>query len=120
MVHSQHRRSTVAAVSRSFRRRPVEASGDAGDGGIPAHRLSHLDVPADAYVKLHRHKIQEQVYHVIEGEGLMHIAGEDHVVRKHDIIYLPPGIDHAISNTGLVDLVFLVVTSPVGDDLTSN
>jgi len=69
-----------------------------------------------AYVKVHRHRVQEQVYHVIEGEGLMHIDGEDHVVRKHDFVFLPPGVDHAITNTGLVDLVFLVVTSPVADD----
>ena len=69
-----------------------------------------------AYVEKHSHKVQEQVYHVIEGEGVMHIDGKDHVVRKHDFIFLPPGIAHAISNTGLVDLVFLVVTSPVTDD----
>jgi hypothetical protein len=48
-----------------------------------------------AYVETHSHKVQEQVYHVI---------------------FLPPGVPHAISNTGLVDLVFLVVTSPVSDD----
>ena len=35
-----------------------------------------------AYVKLHRHKVQEQVYHVIEGEGLMEIDGEKRVVRS--------------------------------------
>jgi mannose-6-phosphate isomerase-like protein (cupin superfamily) len=69
-----------------------------------------------AYVKVHRHKVQEQVYHLIDGEGLMHIAGEDQVVRKHDFIFLPPGVDHDIHNTGLVNLVFLVVTSPVSDD----
>jgi quercetin dioxygenase-like cupin family protein len=69
-----------------------------------------------AYVARHAHKVQEQVYHVIEGEGLMEIDGEKHVVRKHDYIFLPPGIDHSISNTGLVDLVFLVVTSPVTDE----
>ena len=68
-----------------------------------------------AHVKLHRHKAQEQVYHVIEGEGLMEIDGEKHVVRRHDFIFLPPGVDHSIENTGLVDLVFLVVTSPVTD-----
>ena len=60
--------------------------------------------------------MQEQVYHVLEGEGLMEIAGQHHVVRKHDYIFLPPGVEHAISNTGLVDLVFLVITSPVTDD----
>jgi mannose-6-phosphate isomerase-like protein (cupin superfamily) len=69
-----------------------------------------------AYVKLHRHKVQEQVYHVLDGEGLMQIDTEERVVRKHDVIFLPPGVDHAISNTGLTDLVFLVVTSPVTDD----
>ena len=47
---------------------------------------------------------------------LMEIDGENHVVRKHDYIFLPPGVDHSIANTGLVDLVFLVVTSPVTDD----
>jgi mannose-6-phosphate isomerase-like protein (cupin superfamily) len=36
-------------------------------------------------------------------------------VRRHDVIFLPPGVEHAISNTGLVDLVFLVVTSPTVD-----
>ena len=68
-----------------------------------------------AHVKLHKHKVQEQVYHVLEGEGLMEIDGERRVVRRHDVIFLPPGIEHAISNTGLVDLVFLVVTSPPSD-----
>ncbi len=71
-----------------------------------------------AYVELHQHKVQEQVYHVLEGEGLMEIDGENHVVRKHDFIFLPPGVDHSIANTGLIDLVFLVVTSPVTDDVS--
>ena len=46
----------------------------------------------------------------------MEIDGKAHVVRKHDYIYLPPGVEHSIANSGLVDLVFLVVTSPVTDD----
>ena len=69
-----------------------------------------------AYVKLHKHKVQEQIYHVLEGEGLMEIAGERRVVRRHDVVYLPPGVEHAISNSGLSDLVFLVVTCPPSDD----
>jgi len=69
-----------------------------------------------AHVALHKHRVQEQVYHVLEGEGLMEIDGRKHVVRRHDVIFLPPGVEHSISNTGLVDLVFLVVTSPVDDD----
>jgi hypothetical protein len=44
------------------------------------------------------------------------IVGKTHVVRKDDFIFLSPGVEHAISNSGLVDLVFLVITSPVTDD----
>ena len=68
------------------------------------------------HVALHKHAVQEQVYHVIEGEGLMEIAGKNHAVRKHDFIFLPPGVEHAIDKNGQVDLVFLVITSPVSDD----
>jgi mannose-6-phosphate isomerase-like protein (cupin superfamily) len=64
------------------------------------------------YVEIHAHRIQEQVYHVLEGEGLMEIAGERTVVRKDDVIFIPPGIKHAIYNTGMTDLRFIVVTSP--------
>jgi mannose-6-phosphate isomerase-like protein (cupin superfamily) len=81
----------------------------------------HIDYRISMYqpmarVALHKHKVQEQVYHVLDGEGLMEIGGKKHVVRKHDVIFLPPEVEHSINNTGLVDLVFLVVTSPVSDD----
>jgi mannose-6-phosphate isomerase-like protein (cupin superfamily) len=81
----------------------------------------HIDYRVSMYqpmarVALHKHKVQEQVYHVLEGEGLMQIDGASRVVRRHDVIFLPPGVEHSICNTGLVDLVFLVVTSPVADD----
>jgi len=69
-----------------------------------------------AYVERHSHRVQEQVYHVLEGEGLMEIGDKTQIVRRHDVIYLPPGVPHSISNTGLVDLVFIVATSPVDDE----
>ena len=30
-------------------------------------------------------------------------------------IFIPPGVEHAIYNTGLADLVFIVVTAPPSD-----
>ena len=68
-----------------------------------------------AYVAPHAHKVQEQVYHVLEGEGLMEIDTIKRVVRRHDVVFIPPGVRHAINNTGLTDLVFIVVTAPVRD-----
>jgi mannose-6-phosphate isomerase-like protein (cupin superfamily) len=68
-----------------------------------------------AYVAPHRHRIQEQIYHILDGEGLMEIEGERTVVRSDDVIFIPPGVEHAIYNTGMVDLRFIVVTSPADE-----
>ena len=68
-----------------------------------------------AHVATHVHRVQEQVYHVLEGEGLIELDGERRVVRRHDVIFIPPGVEHAMYNSGLVDLVFVVVTTPVSD-----
>jgi quercetin dioxygenase-like cupin family protein len=68
-----------------------------------------------AYVERHAHKVQEQIYHVLEGEGMMEIDGKRQVVRRHDVIFIPPGLAHSITNNGLTDLTFVVVTTPVED-----
>ena len=68
------------------------------------------------YVALHTHKVQEQVYHILEGEGLMEFDGQRRVMRKHDVIFIPPGVEHGITNSGLADLTFIVVTTPVDDE----
>jgi mannose-6-phosphate isomerase-like protein (cupin superfamily) len=68
-----------------------------------------------AFVAPHRHRIQEQIYHILDGEGLMEIEGERTVVRRDDVIFIPPGVEHAIYNTGMTDLRFIVVTSPADE-----
>lgn len=68
-----------------------------------------------AYVERHKHDVQEQVYHVLGGEGLMEIDGERTVVRRNDVIFIAPGSWHSIQNTGLGDLTFIVATTPVTD-----
>ncbi|MFQ5954642.1 MAG: cupin domain-containing protein [Kiloniellales bacterium] len=65
-----------------------------------------------AHVAPHRHQVQEQIYHILDGQGLMELDGERRVVHPNDVIFIPPGVEHAIYNTGLQDLVFLVVTAP--------
>jgi mannose-6-phosphate isomerase-like protein (cupin superfamily) len=69
-----------------------------------------------AYVETHAHKVQEQIYHVLDGEGSMEIEGERRIVRRHDVIFIPPGVRHSIRNDGIADLTFIVVTTPVEDE----
>lgn len=68
-----------------------------------------------AYVQEHVHAVQEQVYHVLEGEGLLTLDGKRVLMRRNDYVFIPPGVRHAFTNNGTVPLVFLVVTTPVED-----
>jgi quercetin dioxygenase-like cupin family protein len=68
-----------------------------------------------AYVGEHVHAVQEQIYYVLEGEGVLTLDAERHLMRPHDYVYVPPGIRHGFSNTGTAGLVFLVVTTPAED-----
>jgi len=68
------------------------------------------------FVAPHSHKIQEQIYHIQDGEGLMEVDGQRHVVTAQDTIHIPPGVEHAIYNTGLIDLTFYVITTPPEDE----
>ena len=70
----------------------------------------------NAYVEEHVHKVQEQVYYVLEGEGVLTLGEEKHLMRLHDYVYVPPGVRHSFTNTGLSGLVFLVVTTPADDE----
>lgn len=69
-----------------------------------------------AYVQEHQHQIQEQVYYVLEGEGLLTLDDETHLMRPNDYVYVPPGVRHSFTNTGLDGLVFLVITTPASDE----
>ncbi len=87
---------------------------EASESRLIDHRISCYQPMA--HVAPHTHRIQEQVYHVLDGEGMMEIAGESRVVRRHDVVFIPPGVEHALYNSGLTDLVFIVVTTPASDD----
>ncbi len=69
-----------------------------------------------AYVQEHVHQIQEQVYYVLEGEGMLTLDDAKHLMRPHDYVYVPPGVRHSFTNTGTNGLVFMVITTPVSDD----
>ncbi len=69
----------------------------------------------NAHVGEHVHKVQEQIYYVLEGEGILTLDDSKHLMRPHDYVYVPPGVRHSFTNTGLEGLVFLVVTTPAND-----
>jgi quercetin dioxygenase-like cupin family protein len=78
------------------------------------HRISCYE--PGAYVENHVHKVQEQIYHVLAGEGVLTVDGERRLVRANDVTYIPPGVKHELHCTGTDTLVFLVITSPPTDE----
>lgn len=68
-----------------------------------------------AYVQEHVHQVQEQVYYMLEGEGMLTLDERRVLMRKGDYVFVPPGVRHSFTNHGTVPLVFLVVTTPVED-----
>jgi len=74
------------------------------------HRISSYE--AGAHVEAHSHVVQEQIYHVLAGEGVLTVDGERRLVRGNDVTYIPPGVVHEFHCTGIDPLVFLVITSP--------
>jgi quercetin dioxygenase-like cupin family protein len=69
-----------------------------------------------AYVEKHVHKVQEQIYYVLEGEGVLTLDDKEHLMRPHEYVFVPPGVQHGFTNTGLAGLVFLVITTPASDE----
>jgi mannose-6-phosphate isomerase-like protein (cupin superfamily) len=68
-----------------------------------------------AYGDRPAHEEQEQVFHLLAGQGSVVLGGMPAIVRRHDVIFIPPGVSHSITNHGLTDLTFIVVTTPVED-----
>ncbi len=67
------------------------------------------------YAEVHVHEVAENIYYILRGKGIVELDGERHLVEPHMVIHIPPGVRHGIFNTGLEDLVFLVVASPPSD-----
>lgn len=68
-----------------------------------------------AHVGEHVHAVQEQIYYVLEGNGVLTLDDTQHLMGPHDYVYVPPGVRHGFTNTGTGGLVFFVVTTPAED-----
>jgi uncharacterized cupin superfamily protein len=104
----------------SFQQPPPEGYGaDVADIGrkIGARKLGYnitvLD-PGKAAYPAHAHRINEEMFFVMEGQGEVRIGEARHVVRAGDFIACPPGgaeTAHQIRNTGKGPLKMLSVST---------
>jgi mannose-6-phosphate isomerase-like protein (cupin superfamily) len=62
---------------------------------------------------LHSHHYDEVVY-VVEGEGVLHLAGKDTPIGPGSCVHLPPLQEHCLENTGPTPMRVLGVFHPSG------
>ena len=70
--------------------------------------------PGKRAFPFHCHRINEEMFFVLEGEGEIRIGNERHPIRSGDVIACPPGGPehaHQIINTGTVELRYLAVST---------
>lgn len=87
--------------------------------GIGARKLGYnLTVlpPGKAQCPFHNHHGEEEMFLILEGEGVLRFGSERHPIRKHDVIACPTGgpeVAHQIINTDSVPLRYLAVSNVV-------
>jgi mannose-6-phosphate isomerase-like protein (cupin superfamily) len=82
------------------------------DGEIFNHSLARIVIPPGKSSTLHYHKISQETYYILQGEGLMDVDGESHVLHPGTACNMQPGEKHRIENQGSVDLEFLAICAP--------
>jgi mannose-6-phosphate isomerase-like protein (cupin superfamily) len=60
----------------------------------------------------HHHIRTEEIYYIVEGQGMMRVGDESALVGVGDAIAIPPCQVHQITNTGNVVLRFLCCCAP--------
>jgi mannose-6-phosphate isomerase-like protein (cupin superfamily) len=62
----------------------------------------------------HSHLYDEIVY-IIDGEGILHIGGQERAIGPGSAMHLPPLAEHCLENTGKGSMRVLGVFHPSGD-----
>ena len=72
--------------------------------------LAEATLPAGRPTQRHYHRVSEEIYFLLEGEGDLEVDGETRRVRPGEAILIPPGAWHQI--TGTTQLRFLCCCAP--------
>jgi uncharacterized cupin superfamily protein len=70
--------------------------------------------PGKSAFPFHNHRVNEEMFFVIEGNGQVRIGPETHPIRAGDVIACPPGGEetaHQVVNTGASEMRVLAVST---------
>ena len=76
--------------------------------------------PGKRAFPFHNHRVNEEMFFVLEGEGEVRIGKQTYPIRKGDIIACPPGgpeLAHQIINSGSSALRYLAVSTKLSPEV---
>ena len=60
----------------------------------------------------HVHKTSEEVYHIVQGKGIMSLGKEQFSIAPGDTVCISPNQPHSLENTGYEPLILLCCCAP--------
>ena len=92
--------------------------GDNCDGWhlVRAPELSVIQerVPPGGRETRHAHARARQFFFVLEGEGVLEVAGQRHALPARTGLEIAPGLPHQFRNESDREVIFLVISQPPG------
>ena len=74
--------------------------------------LAEATLEVEQATERHYHRVAQEIYFVLKGQGKMEIDGEITHVRPGDAVLIPAGALHQLENNGTSELRFLCICAP--------
>lgn len=71
--------------------------------------FSELVLKPGCSIGTHRHDEEEEIFYILEGEGLVEDNGIKQPVKAGDVMLTGGGASHSVENTGTADLKIMAV-----------
>jgi uncharacterized cupin superfamily protein len=76
--------------------------------------------PGKSTCPFHNHHINEEMFFILEGEGLLRFGDRKFPLRKGDFVACPPGgreVAHQMINTGKTDLIYIALSTETPEEV---
>lgn len=74
--------------------------------------LAEAEIASGGHTMRHLHRLTEEIYHFIQGNGEMRLGENAFNVAAGDTVHIPPNTPHQVYNTGQTPLKILCACVP--------
>ena len=73
--------------------------------------------PPGAKSPSHTHAKTTEIYFVLTGELVARVHGRRYEVRRGQLLYIPPGLEHRAENSSSKACRFMTINTPLAEDM---